>query len=94
MTDTEIALGDRSLDMTPHTKHGEDLAMYDAKVIEVADEETDRQAHIGVEYQLTPEEAKTERELLRKIDFHIMPLLMITYGLQVLKPQTLLRQTM
>jgi ACS family allantoate permease-like MFS transporter len=55
----------------------------DHKIAEVADEETDRQAHLGVDQVLTPEEIDKERKFLRKIDWHIVPLLMITYGVQV-----------
>jgi MFS transporter, ACS family, allantoate permease len=60
------------------------LAAYDARLIEFTDEETDRQAHLGIDEQvhLTPEEIALEKALLRKIDLNILPLLMVTYGLQ------------
>ena len=64
-------------------ERAEKTKSYDAGIIEEADEETDRQAHIGVTHHLTEEEKKAERKLLRKIDWHILPLLMVTYGLQV-----------
>ncbi|WWD22201.1 hypothetical protein CI109_106692 [Kwoniella shandongensis] len=52
------------------------------QIKEVADEQTWHQAHIGVDEELTPEEKEIERKFLRRIDWHMMPLLLITYGLQ------------
>ncbi|OAA55881.1 Major facilitator superfamily domain, general substrate transporter [Niveomyces insectorum RCEF 264] len=54
----------------------------DVDIAEVLDAETEHQAHLGVEEQATPEELERERKLVRKIDWHIVPLLMVTYGLQ------------
>ena len=65
------------------TLEDEKLRAYDMRIQQVADAETDRYAHMGVDHELTPEEVEEERKLLRKIDWHIMPLLMITYGVQV-----------
>ncbi|KAK8846891.1 hypothetical protein IAR55_005981 [Kwoniella newhampshirensis] len=52
------------------------------QIKEVADEQTWHQAHIGVDEELTPEEKEIERKFVRRIDWHLMPLLLITYGFQ------------
>ncbi|ORY25466.1 major facilitator superfamily domain-containing protein [Naematelia encephala] len=54
----------------------------DLRIQEVADELTDRQAHLGIDQELTPEELETERAFVRKVDWQLMPLLLITYGVQ------------
>ena len=59
------------------------LSDYDFKIEAAADKETDRQAHLGVDVERTPEDIARDKKLLRKIDLHVMPLLMLTYGLQV-----------
>ena len=56
---------------------------YDLEINKVADAETDHYAHLGVDLQPTVTEEALERKLIRKIDLHIMPLLMITTGIQV-----------
>ncbi len=58
-------------------------AEYDVEIKKVSDYETDHQVHLGVDLQPTLTEQAEDRKLLRKIDLHIMPLLMFTYGLQV-----------
>lgn len=55
----------------------------DVQIAETADEQTDHQAHLGVDQEYTPEEVKYEKAFLRRIDLHIMPLLLVTYGFQV-----------
>ena len=59
---------------------------YNVQILDVADEQTKHQVHVGLDQELTPEEQEQERRLVRKIDWHIMPLLLITYGFQVSKP--------
>ncbi|WVQ80081.1 hypothetical protein IAT38_002182 [Cryptococcus sp. DSM 104549] len=54
----------------------------DVAIEEVAGAEVEHQVHLGVDQELTPEEREKERKFLRKIDWHIMPLLLITYGFQ------------
>ena len=55
----------------------------DTEIKKASDPETDHQVHLGVDLQPTVTEETGERKLVRKIDWHIMPLLMCTYGLQV-----------
>ncbi|KAL7425266.1 hypothetical protein Q5752_000954 [Cryptotrichosporon argae] len=57
-------------------------APVDVQIATVADELTEKLAHIGVDQELTPEEQARERRFVRRIDWHLMPLLLITYGFQ------------
>ncbi|ORY25459.1 MFS general substrate transporter [Naematelia encephala] len=66
----------------PQIEGNDKFADLDTKIAEVADEETDHQVHLGVDQEAAPEEIERERRFVRKIDWHIMPLLLITYGLQ------------
>ncbi|KAL7915571.1 MFS general substrate transporter [Trichoderma velutinum] len=58
-----------------HVGHVSDIEKF-------ADEATEHQVHLGVDIQPTESEILMEKKLVRKIDWHIMPLLMLTYGLQ------------
>ena len=55
----------------------------DVAITELADLQTEYQAHIGVDREPTAEELEKERKFVRRIDWHIMPLLLVTYGFQV-----------
>lgn len=67
----------------PRAKSPTRYVEYDAKIKKLADAETDHQVHLGFDIQATPAEEANEKKLLRKIDWHVMPILMITYGIQV-----------
>ncbi|KAK8866200.1 hypothetical protein IAR55_001351 [Kwoniella newhampshirensis] len=81
MNITEAAMEEHKTG-TDELGFGDKLHDLDVKIMQVADAQTEHLAHIGVDEELTAEEIEKERKFLRKIDWHIMPLLLATYGFQ------------
>ncbi|CAH0057989.1 unnamed protein product [Clonostachys solani] len=57
------------------------IAADDIKFGEISDD-AKRMAHLLEGEEMSPEEKEADRKLLRKIDLHLLPLLMFTYGVQ------------
>lgn len=86
MDNKELSTGTGlNVDPEPGRKSQSDhVEDHKADLKELGDEETDHQARLGYDLQRTETEIASDKKFLRKIDWHIMPLLMFTYGLQVI----------
>ncbi|ORY28955.1 major facilitator superfamily domain-containing protein [Naematelia encephala] len=61
---------------------GVTVVALEATIGDDVDEYEQRALQLGTVVEITAEEKEEERKLLRKIDLHMMPLLMITFGMQ------------